>query len=98
MTLTPREHAEASVVTLGVADYGTICRRAGLDPEAPQGGYGLLFCEDDDGRHVTVATTDLDYHRMLVAAQGPLIAGLDIPRDVYSQQSDGWPDDWGAGS
>ncbi len=57
--------------------------------------YGALLCVDTEGRRVTVITTDIDYHRMVVDATDDLRAGLDIPTEKYGLRRDAWPGDRG---
>jgi hypothetical protein len=94
VTLTARESALLIPTAFGGAAYQQFCQAAGLPP-APE-GYGLLFCEEDDGRHVTVATPDLEFCEMLRTAPPEVRAELAIPPSICSWRRDGWPDDWPA--
>jgi hypothetical protein len=93
MALTPREYALLTPSnTGGRRPYRDACRRAGLPPEPA--GYGLLFCEDEDGQRVTIATRDLGYWRMLTASSPELLARLEIPPGKFPWRRAGWPDEW----
>jgi hypothetical protein len=61
---------------------------------AQAGTVGLLFCEDEDGKHVTLATDDLDYYRMLTTSEHSVRAGLTISADKFPTARPGWPDEW----
>lgn len=95
--LTPREYALLTPEALGgLKEYRSFCRATGPPPEP--GGYGLLFCEGPKGTHVTVATKDLDYWRMIREGTGgpDTLAGLKIPAGKFPWRIPGWPDDWAA--
>lgn len=94
--LLPREYALLTPEALGgLKEYRSFCRTTGLPPEPK--GYGLLFCEDAEGTHVTVATRDLDYWHMIKDASGnpDTLAGLGLPPGKFPWRRTGWPDEWG---
>jgi hypothetical protein len=93
--LTPREYALLTPEALGgLKQYRDFCRTTGLTPTP--NGYGLLFCEQSDGSHVTVATEDLEYwHLLRNAADTPdLLGGVAIPPGKFRWRRPGWPDEW----
>jgi hypothetical protein len=57
-------------------------------------GWGTLLCEDEDGNHVTLLTTDIEYQRLLVEAPGAVLGSLEVPADKYPLRRAGWPDEW----
>jgi hypothetical protein len=91
--LRPKEYAELSPAAFGEGTYRRFCREQGLEPV--DGGYGMLFCEDEAGERVTVLTSDIEYHRMLVAGSDVgVLGGLEVSAEVYTLRRDGWPDEW----
>ena len=68
MPFTPIEYSFATPADLGERPYRAFCRRAGL-PITPD-GWGLLHCRTDTGQHVTAATENVGYLRLLVDASG----------------------------
>jgi hypothetical protein len=56
--------------------------------------YGLLFCETNNGQHVTVATPDVTYWRMIRDVEPKTRAGLTLPPEKFPYRRDGWPDEW----
>lgn len=95
MSFTPREYSFATPQDLGgKAPYRIFCSVVGLEPV--EGGYGFLHGEYDRGRRATRVTTDVDYLRMLVEAEGADALGdLELPADKFPMERDGWPDEWG---
>lgn len=93
MSLHPREFALLTPEAMGGrAAYRKACRIAGVEPTPT--GYGLLFCEDDDGRRVTVLTEDVAYVSMLAQAAPGVLAALSMPIEEFPRRRDGWPDEW----
>jgi hypothetical protein len=87
MTLTPREYAFADPAT---------SEAMGLPPRE----HGLLLCEDESGKHVTLVG-DADYVRMLRSAPPAELAGLEADSQAFAPSGlsaplrrDGWPDEW----
>jgi len=76
--LTAREYAYADA---------EITKALGLP--AREGGYGLLFCTDDDGRHWTRAG---DPAVSLMLANGVEVDGQ-VVGDAFPHLIEGWPDD-----
>ncbi|WP_335983063.1 hypothetical protein [Streptomyces sp. CA2R106] len=91
-----REFAFATAADLGGPDrYTAWCAAAGLP--AVDGGYGLIMATDAFGRHVTRLTTDVEYLRTLVVGSkvsNGLLANLEVPAGIFTQERDGWPDEW----
>jgi hypothetical protein len=79
-------------------EYETLCRAARLP--ARREGWGLLFCEDEDGNHVTLVTEDLQYQFALAdswgSQTGPADFAVEFPDDKYRVKRGGWPEDWPA--
>ena len=93
MPLTPREFALLTPAALGGwEEYSQFCHALGVPPSP--NGYGLLFCEEDDGRHVTLATADITYWYLLKDAPPWVRAELSIPPEKFRWRRDGWPDEW----
>jgi hypothetical protein len=97
-TKTPRPMAvrEWSLLTPDDADldldarsYRRLCRSIGLDPIP--GGYGFLHCQDEDGKHWTRATRDVEWLRLLVAAGEP---GEGVDDDGVTRAAVIWPKDF----
>lgn len=86
MTLTPKEFA--------FADTRELCAGIGL-PWKP-GGYGLLFCVDDNGGRVTAVTDDVEYLDLLSESPQSIRAGLDVAAEKFTMTRPGWPDEWAA--
>jgi hypothetical protein len=84
MTMTPREYA--------IADTPELVAALGRAPSP--GGWGLLFCTNDDGTRWTLGTQDVAYWRMLRDATPEARAGLELPPDTFPFRRPGWPDDW----
>ncbi|WP_433860350.1 hypothetical protein [Streptomyces kronopolitis] len=94
---TAREFAFATAADLGGRDqYTAWCAAAGLP--AVDGGYGIIMATDAFGRRVTKLTTDVEYLRGLVAGSKVpgLLANMEVPPGVFTQERDGWPDEWAA--
>ncbi|WP_286255713.1 hypothetical protein [Streptomyces graminofaciens] len=98
--LVPLEYSEvtrAFAVRDGLS-YAALCARQALAPSP--GEWGLLHCIAGPERtRVTLATSDMSYHRLLVQA----LIGPRDPADTclppswssrYAYGRYGWPDDW----
>ncbi len=83
--LQPREHLEVrnyvEALAMGLPWHGK--------------PYGALLCLNVQCRRVTLVTTDIDYHRMLVGLTDDARAELDLPPGKYSHHRDAWPGDRG---
>lgn len=94
MTYTAREYAFATPKDLGgTGAYRRFCRAAGLVESSA--GWGMLFVTDEDGKHWTTITSDVEYVRLLVEGENAgALAELEIPPDKFSRVREGWPDEW----
>lgn len=50
-------------IEYGVADTPELCAGIGMAWQPP--GYALLFCEDEDGSHVTALSDDIEYLELI---------------------------------
>jgi hypothetical protein len=65
------------------------------DTTLPDCEVGLLFCEDDQGRHVTAATFDPDCLRLIIAAhKADALGSFEAGPDKFPVRRSGWPDEW----
>ena len=93
MSLTLLEYALATPDDLGGhTQYRDFCRIAHLTPIS--NGYGLLLCQDDNGLRWTLFTSDVEYVRVLAAADVAVLRGLEIPQSKFPGRRQGWPDEW----
>lgn len=70
-------------------DYPAACAALGLT--ARDDGWALLLAEDDDGKRVSLLTTDVAYAEMLQAAPAETLSGLTVPTEVFPLVRPGWP-------
>jgi hypothetical protein len=84
MSLTPKEYV--------FADTPELCKAIGLDWKPRD--YGLLFCVDGDGLHVTAVIDDPGYVALMKASPSAVLAGLECPVDKFTRRRPGWPDEW----
>ena len=89
MALTPREHLEVR--------NRQEARVMGLESAWDGVPWGALLCVDEDGHKHTLITTDIAFHRMLVATPHGTRAGLTIPPGTYPISRPGWPGEPGWG-
>ncbi len=92
----PVEHSELSPKAMSPLKYHELCQRFGLLPI--EDGYGLLHCVGQpDGQHWTRLTTDIEFHRQLVARtdtdDGSWEYGPELT-EKYAMARPGWPDEW----
>ncbi|MFE9677386.1 hypothetical protein ACFYO5_25210 [Streptomyces sp. NPDC006259] len=98
--LVPHEHSEVTraFAALQGLSYAALCARQALAPSP--GEWGLLHCTAGSERtRVTLATSDMSYHRLLAQVfNGPRHpADTSLPpswSNRYAYGRYGWPDDW----
>ncbi|MZD19234.1 MULTISPECIES: hypothetical protein [Streptomyces] len=98
--LVPREHSEVTraFAARGGLSYPAFCARQALAPSPDE--WGLLHCTaGPEQTRVTLATSDMSYHRLLIrAVNGPRHpADTSLPSSWssrYGYGRYGWPDDW----
>jgi hypothetical protein len=98
--LVPHEHSEVTreFATQEGLSYAALCARQALAPSP--GEWGVLHCTAGPERtRITLATSDMSYHRLLIQAfNGPRdpadtsLAPSWSSRYTYGRY--GWPDDW----
>ncbi|MEV1042962.1 hypothetical protein AB0J01_41340 [Streptomyces sp. NPDC050204] len=77
----------------GPAAYLALCAVAGLEPT--EAGYGLLLVTDHEGHPCTAVTQDVDYVRLLLAAQeAGAVDGVEVPCDKVVGFIREWPWVW----
>lgn len=92
--LTPVEYSFLTPEHLGNRSrYQRLAEKVGLD-KTNRAGYGLLHCVDEDGKHWTCVTEDVEYLSAIESADKNILANLDIPPDKFPVTREGWPDEW----
>ena len=68
-----------------------------LDLPVTEKGYGVLMCEDSEGKHWTLIGDDPDWVRLLKTApldSADVFENIEVPPGMFTRRAEGWPDEW----